>query len=304
MNSVTVSAPGKIIIAGEHAVVYGYPALLAATDKRLRLTLHIKGDLPDLNTLRAQNLAHLIKVISKLSSVKKLDIKSEIPAGSGMGSSAALAVALSAAWHKLSSGKDGAHYDVINDQAFQLEKLQHGNPSGGDNTVVTYGGWLWFRKETSQIKVFKMLANVPTIDHLYLLDTGKPTENTGQMVQQVADLRERQPEKVTAAFEGMQQVARGWLEVMTSGNTKIVPDLIKQNHQHLLDIGVVSNRAKKIISQIEEAGGAAKITGAGGKSQGSGMLLVYHPQVEKLVKANVKDKLQSVEFSEQGVRYE
>lgn len=280
MKTIAASAPGKIIIAGEHAVVYGYPALLAATNKRLSLELSVSGKLPSLSSLKAHNLAHLVKLVKKLPQVDKLKIHSDIPAGSGMGSSAALSVCLAAAW--LKATHDQPSQEEINELAYQLEKLQHGTPSGGDNTVSCYGGLLWFRKEIPAVKVFKRLADIPEIKNLYLLDTGKPAESTGEMVAQVADQKKAQPKKIVNAFLGMEAVARGWLELVTTNNQSQVEKLIKDNHSYLMDIGVVSASTQELIQHIERTGGAAKITGAGGKSNHSGMLLVWHPNSKKI----------------------
>lgn len=104
-KSLKVSVPGKLILSGEHAVVYGYPAI--ATAINLRLTATRAGK-----------------------------IESDIPIGAGMGSSAAFAVALSA----FKVGE--LNLEKINKFAYKLEKGLHGNPSGVDNTIVTYGGFL------------------------------------------------------------------------------------------------------------------------------------------------------------------
>ena len=114
-----VSAPAKLILSGEHAVTYGNSAILVAINKRLTAS-------------RSQN--------------GKIEITSEIPIGAGMGSSAAFSVATSA----VKLGK--IDLEKINEMAYKMEKKFHGNPSGADNTICTYGGFLWYRKENENFK--------------------------------------------------------------------------------------------------------------------------------------------------------
>lgn len=286
-------------------MVYGFPALLAAIDKRLKLTIDFDNQqlaaLPELSSLKAQNLSDLIKQLTAFPTVTKLQIESDLMVGAGLGSSAALAVCLAAIWQK--AKKRNFDLESINQQAYEIEKLQHGTPSGGDNTVVSHGGLLWFRKETPSVKVFKRLDQVPQTNNLFLLNSGSPAENTGQMVKKVADLFQRQPAKITRSWHGMEKVARGWLQYFDESNNISMKDLIQENQKYLQQIEIVSPSAKKLIKQIEQSGGAAKVTGAGGATSGSGMLLVYHEQVNNLPDY-IRQKLTPVGLSKEGVREE
>jgi mevalonate kinase len=72
----------------------------------------------------------------------------------------------------------------INELAYEIEKKQHGNPSGGDNTAVTMGGFIWFRKELEFLKSIWQLPFKPhpSVNHFFLINTGRPKETTGEMV--------------------------------------------------------------------------------------------------------------------------
>lgn len=138
---ITVSAPGKIHLLGEHTVVYGHPALLAAVDKRIyisvkreALSVKEKKDYIIHNTLDSiyfNKIIYLFKNYFKIEKLPQLDITitSQIPIGSGMGSSAALSAALLGALMKVV--KNIWNPVKINELAYEAEKIAHGNPSGG-----------------------------------------------------------------------------------------------------------------------------------------------------------------------------
>ena len=187
-KKVKVSAPGKVILSGEHAVVYGYPAILSAIDRRLNLSLYQKDDgieiiseyPPDLAEYGIKKIAKELKISSKKGWVAK--ILSNIPPTGGMGSSAALSVAIAAGLYYLT--KKNIDLNEINKMAYQIETKQHRHPSGGDNTISTYGGFLWYRKESESLKTFSSLVPNRTIKIL-VIDSGSPIESTGEMVEKV-----------------------------------------------------------------------------------------------------------------------
>jgi mevalonate kinase len=264
-----VSVPGKLILSGEHSVVYGYPAI--ATTVNRRLTASQSGK-----------------------------IESDIPIGTGMGSSAAFAVALSA----VRVGR--LDLEKINDFAYKLEKGLHGNPSGVDNTVVTYGGFLWYRKENENFKTFKQIEPKVALPKLILLNSGKPEESTKEMVAYVAGLHKRNKKQVESIFREIESVTKGFLDLLLGATGEKFGDLIRDNEKLLEELGVVSEKTKQIIRMIEKAGGSAKISGAGGKKEGSGMLIVYHKDIEKIILLGKKNglTLSPVKLGEGGVRIE
>jgi len=265
----SISAPGKIILSGEHEVVYGYPAIATAINRRLTAGQYGK-------------------------------IVSRIPIGAGMGSSAAYAVALSA----LKVGK--LDLEKISSLAYEMEKQRHGNPSGVDNTIVTYGGFLWYRKESENFKTFKQIESKVKPPKLFLLNSGKPSESTKQMVESVADLRRKRKAGVDDTFRRIETITKGFLKFLLNEKADDFGTLIRDNERLLEKLGVVSERTKKIIRLIEKGGGSAKISGAGGIKDGSGMVIVFHKDIEKLMslaKNNHLD-LMPVKFGEEGVRIE
>ncbi|HLO17016.1 MAG TPA: hypothetical protein VK206_19440, partial [Anaerolineales bacterium] len=176
------SAPGKIILFGEHAVVYGRPALAAPVtqvhadvDIMDASRLGIWIDAPDvnlqaeLNTLPSDHpiasVIHNFLFLSRVSPFPNLEIKitSTIPVASGLGSGAAVTVALTRA---LASHLNYSMTDEgVNAFTYEIEKLYHGTPSGIDNTVVTYAKPVYFVKQPpsptrrgagGEVEVFKV----------------------------------------------------------------------------------------------------------------------------------------------------
>lgn len=277
LKRVKVSAPGKVILSGEHAVVYGHPALLTAVSRRLSITRE-RG--------------------------KKGLIDSNIPIGYGMGSSAAYAVALSAL--KLKLGGEQWDLEKINKEAYKIEKRQHGNPSGGDNTISTYGGFLWYRKEAESLKIFSKISPSKNFPKIFLIDTGKPSESTKEMVNMTGKYYKNYYKKVERIFVNIEGITKAFLKLLTGEENASIIELLKENEKLLEQLGVVSFFTQSIIRKIEKIGGAAKISGAGGKKLGSGIILCYHSNPDKLLKFAEKEKLDmfNVKLGEEGVRIE
>lgn len=299
---VKVSAPGKVILSGEHSVVYGYPAILAAIDKRA--TVELAGTISGTNGKVLTDLAkyRLDKVVKKLSENFSFSIKSDIPSGSGLGSSAALSVAISAAVTKITGQKWDP--EKINEIAYQMEKKHHGNPSGGDNTISTYGGLLWYRKEAEGLKLFKSITPKKRLPKLFLLDTGSPSESTKDMVELVATSRQKNQKRMDKIMIQIELITKKFLHYLLNEKRAMLSELIVENQRLLEELGVVSSSTKALIRKIEKIGGAAKITGAGGVKAGSGMLIVYHPNHQKLLNLAKTNRLATlaIKLGEKGVQ--
>jgi len=278
---ITVSVPGKIHLMGEHAVVHGKPALLAAINKRMRVSIEQASTM---NIVTTESPACVIYALEKVKEYFKLDalppmhisIDSDIPAGFHLGSSAATAVGVVAAamyflkklWNPIQ----------INALAYEVEKKQHGNPSGGDNTAVSMGGFVWFRKELEFLKsMWQLEITIPsTLNHFYLIDSGRPKETTGEMVSLV---RKRVQEKPAFMEKVFSQNETQTKRIAVALKENIESELIAAmnvGERTLEDMGVVGKKVTPCIRAIEKAGGAVKILGGGGKKDGVGFLLGYH----------------------------
>ena len=310
--NVTVSVPGKVHLMGEHAVVYGKPALLAAINLRLRVAVEsAENGVEIVSTESTDYVAYAVDVIrreNKLDALPpmKITITSEIPAGYHLGSSAAVAVAtVGAVTYFLKKVWNPA---VINQLAYEVEKKMHGNPSGGDNTTVTMGGFIWFRKE---FEFLKSIWQLPfklhqSLDHFFLINTGRPKETTGEMVAYVSEKRKAKSEKYEKLFTENERQTKRVAVAIKEGNEKELIDAIRTGERTLEGMGVVSKKVIPLIREIEKVDGAAKILGGGGRTEGVGFLLCYHRKpaiIAKLCESH-GFATQSIRLGEEGIRLE
>lgn len=276
---------------GEHAVVYGKPALVAAVNLRMHVQVenHLpsaagkKGEFEIVSTESDMYVRHIIqKVLDayKLSQMPsfRLAIHSDIPSGYHLGSSAAVAVgvvsALTYFWKKVWNPI------AINQLAFETEKFQHGTPSGSDNTAVTMGGIIWYRKELDFLKsIWQLPFGIPAkLNNFYLIDTGKPKETTGELIGYVKMQNARYPSRFQKIFNVNEEQTKRVITAIKNTDEQELIGAIRQGEQTLEHMGVVSDAIVPIIRKIERSGGAAKILGGGGRAGAVGYLLCYHPE--------------------------
>ena len=316
---VVVSAPGKLILMGEHGAVYGLPALTAAVGLRVRAQLDagakqgVELDLPDLGLearsswreLREQakraesrwrdyrqgapftseddpatvvRLA-LGEVAGELASAAlpplRLRVRSELPVGAGFGSSAAVAVAVIAgvlAW-------SGAEADLrrVERLALDVERRQHGRPSGIDHGTVLRGGVQWASREAGgDLRLRLVAARRDLLDGFRVFDSGSPAESTGDVVAAVAERRRADPETFDGVLERMRVTTVGFRAALESGDGAAVAPAVRAFERCLEEIGVVPAPIRQAVRRLERSGGAAKVSGAGALSgAGAGCLLVW-----------------------------
>jgi mevalonate kinase len=279
----TASAPGKVILCGEHAVVYGQPAIaLPLPDVRAQATIEaarpgsgITLNLADLGDsvllAEAQDhpLATLIRLtLTELGTSLPLDcsitLRSSIPIASGMGSGAALGAALvKALAAQLGCALDPA---TVSRLVYESERFYHGTPSGIDNTVVSYERAIWFRRGLEQH------GTPPTIEPLHIGapfalvigDTGvhAPTHIT------VSDVRERwqqDRQRFDGLFGAIGQIVIEIREHLAAGDLIALGSALSRNQDLLREIGVSSPELERLIAAALAAGAlGAKLSGGGG----------------------------------------
>jgi mevalonate kinase len=304
---ITVSVPGKIYLMGEHAVVYGKPALLCAINKRLTVTVENKESTEQLSPY----VQHICSITQKHLGLDtfppmNISISSEIPAGYHLGSSAAIAVAVIGAviYHV----KTIWNPTLINKLAFEAEKFMHGNPSGGDNTIVTSGGMIWFRKELPFLtSIWQLPHAMPSnLKHFYLINTGKPEESTKDMVALVKLQMINDKLQMEKMFSQNEEQTRRIAVALKNGDEHTLIDAIKIGERTLEGMGVVNKKIALFIRDIEQSGGSAKILGGGGKKGAVGFLLSYHSDKKILhsVVTRAGYTVEEVVLGEVGARLE
>lgn len=315
MKKVIVSAPGKLHLTGEHAVVHGNPAVLVSTSNRLYVTLEESPAAESgmlLQTMCRDNefIGEICKVFEsrfskKIPSSLSVTIASDIPVGAGMGSSAALSVAF--------IGAMSVFMDVpwepqsINEAAYQAEKFMHVNSSGSDPAIVTHGGILWYRKELDYLKTFWLLPfKIPkSFAPFVLINTGRQ-ESTGDLVAAVGERKKKNKKIFQVLLDDIEAVTKCMAVAIHDENEQDFRMSIQENQRLLEKIGVVSGSTKTFIRAIEKAGGVAKISGAGGVKRGSGVIIAMNDNTKILKSIADKYKFPAfqVEFGGEGIRKE
>ena len=288
---IKVSAPAKVHLLGEWAVVWGKPALLTTVDLRLTVTIADTSKAGSDSFEVRKIIEPIIKKELKIKKIPsyKLEISSQIPIGAGLGSSAAVSAAYIGALLTLLKIK----WDkpLINELAYEAEKVFHGNPSGADNSTIVYGG----------LSIPSKLAK-----KFVLINTGTPKETTKQMITKITTLFDKKPQLKNHFLQSQEQLVRELLPVIKNADEKELIRIIRAGEKNLESIGVCSPTVAKIIRKIEAAGGAAKICGAGAADGPTGVLLCYHQNRKTIEKMASKNKLNyfSVKLGVEGIRYE
>ena len=284
------TAPGKVILFGEHAVVYGKPALAAPVHStRARAEVidlpkdpagWVRLEAPGTQTSAwlhemdgADPLAAGIRLILKdlggeLRSALRVSLESDIPVGAGMGSSAAVSVAVLRAL--------AAHLgrelppERVSALAYEVEKLQHGTPSGIDNTVVTYERPLYFI--AGQPFQFVQVGRPFT---LMIGDSGDRLP-TRESVAAVLERRAADPESVDRVFAEIAVISEQGRRLIESGDNRQLGPLMDHNQTLLKAIGVSSRGLEGLIRAAKRAGAlGAKLSGAG---RGGIMIALVEPE--------------------------
>lgn len=313
--NITYSAPAKIILSGEHGVVYGKPALVSAINLRIKVTIQ-EGEnvIQDPRIVEAFEKIHTIvknylvkEEIAFSDKSFSYSIENAIPLGRGMGSSAALSVASCASLLHWYTGEEYSK-EIVNKLAYSAEKGFHGNPSGVDNSTSCYGGLIFFRKEFEFLKNisalnFKLPKNIE--EHLFLIDTGKPTETTAEMVALVGKNYNNDPKQMELTLHAMEKVTKRMVVSIVKEDPAFFKLCIQENKPILENIGIVSSSAKEIMKSLEQFG-AGKITGAGGSTSGSGFILFFADDPEQFTEYLNKETISYVPFEQdfEGVKKE
>ena len=278
MISTHASASAKIILFGEHAVVYGQPAVaIPIQDVRTSAAVSIDAavadpvieakDLKIETTIGAaahpESISHIIKTIELIDAkiVKlpksgwRLTIWSKIPIGRGLGSSAATSIsiirALTKAMMKVIAPRDLIKY------SFELEKIHHGTPSGIDNTVISLEKPILFRKDREPAPIN------PGSMFFIVGDTGV-SKKTSDVVAQVAEARTKNPEQFDRIFSQIGQIARDGALALKDGDAKKLGKLMDENQNLLQRIGVSSPELESLVDAAKMRGAlGAKLCGAG-----------------------------------------
>lgn len=295
MPAYYATAPGKIILFGEHAVVYGRPAIaVPVLQVRAKATINfdprgaaglVKVRAPDIGldtTLSDLPENHPIAaVLWKAASAMHLghipactiQVASNIPIAGGMGSGAAVSVAILRAF-STSLGRPLSD-EQVSRLAYEVEVIHHGTPSGIDNTVITYAKPVYYVKEKA-IEILQV--NRPF--NLVIGDTGIQSP-TASMVSDVRRAWEAEHDQFEQLFDAAGEIADSARKAIETGLIDSLGSLMDENHALLSQMGVSSPELDRLVEAARSAGAlGAKLSGAGG---GGNMIALVTPEHSDLV---------------------
>jgi mevalonate kinase len=152
----------------------------------------------------------------------------------------------------------------INQIAYEAEKAYAGNPSGIDNTAATYGGLMWFKKNTAGGPDIVEKLRIRRPVEIIIGSTGK-VANTKAMVEGVAERKKKNPEKYGAIFKQAESLSYAGRKALENYELTKVGELMNENHRLLQEIEVSSRELDLLVSIARKEGAfGAKLTGGGG----------------------------------------
>ena len=268
------SAPGKVILFGEHFVVYGVKAILCSINKRVTVTaektserkisinskigkLELEPDKPisEINSPLKPFYYLANKAVENKDTGIHIQIDSEIPLGAGLGSSSACCVAGAAAIFKLFGN---ISKEEVLKLAIEAERTIFENTSGADCTVCTYGGIMEYDKN----KGFKKIEYEPNFQLVII--NSNIEHSTQSMVSKVKEFENKNKEEFSKLSNLESKLVEDVLKLVKENKIQEIGQKMNQNQEYLENIGISNNELAKMIKIGQESSFGAKITGSGG----------------------------------------
>jgi len=297
--------PGKAILLGEHSVVYGRHAIAVPVPLNIRVKVEEADDgvllmIPswgveyylDKKPEERQSFekpAALILEKMNLNNVgMKIEVFSDIPRGMGLGGSAVLAVSIIKALNH--HYKMGLSEQEINQMAYESEKIAHGNPSGIDNTIATYGYPLIYRKGEKTLKERLQIKEPLNL----VLAFSKSEGLTAKTVAQVRKQWKSNQEMYDDVFDDIDAIVLNGIQAIQDNDLKQLGELMNFNQGLLNTLQVSTPELERMIHIARDAGAfGAKLTGGGG----GGAMIAVSDNPDEIIEAFDNEGFQSIRFS-------
>ena len=272
--SVRASAPGKVLLLGEHAVVYGHPALAAALQRGVRIevaesaeasiaVVSPPGISPPPELLEgAREMAASIGAPARFRAL----IETELPLGAGLGSSAAVGVALARALSQL-AGRPCPD-ERATELALGFERHFHGAPSGVDPAISARGGTILFRRGEPP-RIERVRARDPLFLCIALTGIVRGTRST---VLPLSERRAAHPELYDPMLAALGELARGGATALERGDLAGLGERFDEAQRLLAALGVSCPELDDVVGLLRKSAAlGAKLTGAGGGGAAIGL---------------------------------
>ena len=288
------AACGKIILLGEHAVVYGRPAIALPIPLAVEAAIRKGGDginvvIPRWGVeqkVRVTNpgftgiIAQMLEQLGLDKENMTIEVFPHIPRAMGLGGSSALAVAIIRAIDH--AYKLGLNDGRINELAFECEKAAHGTPSGVDNTVATYGSPLYYQRRDEQPLFSTVKLGQPL--ELVIGMTGKESL-TADTVARVRASWQQYPERYETIFDQIGHLTMSASDAVKSGQLNELGELMNLCHGYLNALQLSTPELEEMIHVARQNGAVgAKLTGGGG----GGSMIALCPDSSAPVKAAIE----------------
>lgn len=267
------SAPGKVILLGEHAVVHGHPALAAAISRRVSVQV---DEGPGAELVLPGPLASPREIVDAAVAIAReagrrrgfrVRVESEIPLGGGLGSSAALGVALARAFSR-DEGRACADGEAAH-LALHLERVLHGAPSGVDPAVCARGGVILFRRAGAEAERVEAVRAPPIFLVVSLTGIARGTRST---VLPLGERRAREPHVYDPLLARLGALALKGRAALEAADLRALGLHFDEAHGALQALGVSCPELDETVVRLRAAGAlGAKLTGAGGGGAAIGL---------------------------------
>lgn len=261
---------GKVILLGEHGVVYGHPALAAGLGVGVHATARVSESDDDVIVARPWGVTARVgsdeplalglqAILDGMPSARprvRVEVDVELPGGAGLGCSAAIGVAVTGALDALFSIERSA--EERGDFSLRWERVFHGNPSGVDNAMAAVGGVALFRRgqPLQSVRVKKPLP-------LVIAHSGE-SSSTKEIVAMVARQREAETQRVDEAFGAIAALVNNAKLAVEAGDLKGLGQLLDLNQMLLAGLMLSTEKIEELCRVAREEGAlGAKLTGAG-----------------------------------------
>lgn len=249
---------GKVILVGEHFVVYGHKSIVLPLDRYISVEV-TRGN----KIHRDPGISHILNIAQRelglSESLRISKIQSHIPESAGLGSSAALCVAT------LRAILDEMHMLIDEKRQFEISKLMenyyHGNSSGIDVYMAMYNKPVVYERTDHSISISDIKLDMGLNLGIKILPRKR---SAGEIIRSVREFRDREPQrfrKIEESYRGIFEQAKLAIE---RKDGDLLAEVMNRNHELLREIGISNEKVERVIREMKDRGViGAKISGAG-----------------------------------------